>query len=548
MSIGERLRRVVARGGGGFLEPVLTGAYETVARTIALYLRLGNRRASVYATSSLATGEIVPAVSDLDLGVVVPAASATGAARQALERRRDRLFRLVPALGRLAWVAVYEQQELAQAETVCLMQPAAGPRPVTLFFGSPLADDLEVSSRPGFPGRVHTWRLLTGTERRSPRRQRSRAEDRVAAWLELQAWWRWAVQGCLEPDTPGRASLCVKLVAEPCRILLWLEHGEELPTRRAVLERARELVPSEEDAITEAIALRELLPRSPRPPLDRFVPVFLRLTQRIATLLLQELRPLGSSEVEVRWGGADELALSEESLDQLGAFTGEGGARMQPLADWRSLVAPTLPDECVAPARADAGDPAVLAAAARAGSPVAYAGLRAGEVLVLPPRDVYWLGRHRCVHFPASDPVSFALLDGETAAYFPQHPGWSIGDVAARAVAEHRAYLEAQLHEPGWDVQKLGCVLNAARAAVLAESVADGQPVLPLTMAATARELGERHPSLRGLAEEAAGAYRLHRRRGGGPHVQPLITRLASAVASLPVLARVRNEEPVSAT
>ncbi len=110
MSIGERLRRAAARGGGGFLEPVLTGAYETVARTIALYLRLGNRRVSVYATSSLATGEIVPAVSDLDLGVVVPAASTTGAARQALERRRDRLFRLMPPLGRLAWVAVYEEQ------------------------------------------------------------------------------------------------------------------------------------------------------------------------------------------------------------------------------------------------------------------------------------------------------------------------------------------------------------------------------------------------------------------------------------------------------
>src|SRR5205823_4762830 len=137
--------------------------------------------------------------------------------------------------------------------------------------------------------------------------------------------------------------------------------------------------------------------------------------------------------------------------------------RRLPLADWRALGGPALRGEGFAPVGGDPGDPAAVAAAARAGSPVVYAALRADEVLVLPPSDVYWLGRHRCVHFPGSDPVSFALLGGATVARFPLHVGWSIAHVSARAVLEHDAYLDVQLAEPGWDVQKLGVVLSAAR-------------------------------------------------------------------------------------
>ena len=142
----------------------------------------------------------------------------------------------------------------------------------------------------------------------------------------------------------------------------------------------------------------------------------------------------------------------------------------------------------------------------------------------------------RCVQFPASDPVSFALLDGASVAGFPDHVGFSVADTAARAVVEHRAYLELQLHEPGWDVQKLGVVLSAARAGLLAESVAAGEPVLTLSMASTARALGERLPDARTLAEEAAGELR-RRRREGGPSLDPLIAKLARAVSSLPAYA-----------
>ena len=298
--VGERLRKLVVRSGGGVLRPVYVSVYELVARAVGAYVRRVNRDAAVYATSSLATGELVPGVSDLDIAVVAPAGPTPGSARRALEARRDRLWRLVPPLGRYVWVAVYEEEELARAQTVSRRQPATADGE-TLFFGpKPLVDDLNLSSRPGFPGRVHTWRLLAGAERRGERRLRSRAEDRLAAWAELQAWWLWAVQACLDPSTPGRPSLCVKLVAEPCRVLLWLQHGEELTTRVQVLERALELLPSEREAITAAIELRDRLTRSPEPPLDEFLPVFVRLSARIAALLSNEpstsaRRPSGSN-------------------------------------------------------------------------------------------------------------------------------------------------------------------------------------------------------------------------------------------------------------
>ncbi len=550
--LGERLRKLVVRSGGGVLRPVYVSVYELVARAVGAYLRRSNARAAVYATSSLATGELVPGVSDLDLAVVVPSEGPPGSARRALESRRDRLWRLVP-FGRYVWVAVYEEKELASAQTACLAQPADDGN--TLFFGrKPLADDLKLSSRPGFPGRVHTWRLLAGTERRGEQRRRSRSEDRLAAWLELQSWWQWAVQACLDPTTPGRASLCVKLVAEPCRILIWLEHGEELPTRRRVLERALELVPSEREAIAGAIELRDRLTRSPKPPLDRVLPVFVRLTAQIAALLSNELEPAGSTPVRLEWGGSDELSLGERNLDQIQAIPGVDPAQFLPLVDWRALVAPTLPDECFVPVAGDPGDPEVVAGAARAGSPVMYAALRSRNLLVLPPSDIYWLGAHRCVHFAGSDPVSFALLGGASVARFPNHVGLSIGDVAARAVAEHRAYLEVQLREPRWDVEKVGKVLSAARAALLAESVAAGEPVLTLSTAATARALGERLPKARALAEEAAGGFRRRRGGEGGPSLDPLISPLVRAVSSLPAYdgrlahdpkLQLRNEERI---
>ncbi|MFN8187327.1 MAG: hypothetical protein U0R69_09625 [Gaiellales bacterium] len=532
MSLAERLRRLLVRCGGGVLRPVLVSCYGLVARGIGAYLRRGNAKAAVYATSSLATGELLPGVSDLDLAVVVPTAGPPGTARRALESRRDRLLRRVPGLARVAWVAVYEDGELARAQTPCLVQPA-GRRGETLFFGAePLADDLKLGSRPGFPGRVHTWRLLAGAERRGERRRRSPEEDRAAAWLELQSWWQWAVQGCLDPGTPGRASLCVKLVAEPCRILLWLEHGEELPTRRRVLERALELVPSERDAIADAIELRDRLARSPEPRLDRFLPAFVRLTGRVAAVLATELEPFGATPVRLDHGEPGELALGKRNLEQLDALGGGAAERLLPLLDWRGLVAPTIPDESFVLVNGEPGNPETLAAAAGATTPVVYAALRAPGILVLPAENVYWLGSHRSVHCAVSDPVSFALLEGASVARFPNHPGFSIADVAARAVAEHRAYLEVQLHEPGWEVRKLGVVLSAARAVLLTESVAAGEPLLPLTMAATARALGERLPGTRSLAAEAAGEYGRLRREGGAPD-DLLVARLARAVSAL---------------
>jgi hypothetical protein len=532
VSLAESLRRGLAAAAGGRLQPGAARAYELAARTVGAYVARGSLAGSVYATSSLATGEIVPGVSDIDLAVVVRADGRPGLARQVVERRRDRLSRLVQPVMRHIWVAVYEEEELAHAQIPCLALPAQGRDDPTLFFGpAPLADGLELSSRPGMPGRVHTWRLLKGAERRPESQRRSRPEDRLAAWLELQAWWRWAIQACVEPDTPGRASLCVKLVAEPHRILLWLQHGDEVGSRRAVLERALELLPEEGEALEDALCLQRRLSRSPKAPLDRFLPTFVRLTKRVAALLEAETASCPETQVQLAWSGAEELALGRENLETL-RYSGGGSTDALPLADWRSLVAPTRPDECFALGSGDPTDPAALAAAARAGSAVAYAALRADNVLILPPSDVYWLGDYRCVHFGRSDPVSFALLEGSCVARYPDHVGWRIEDCAARAVREHQAYMEVQLNEPRWEVEKLGLLMTGARAALLAESIEAGEPTLPLTVTATARALADRLPSARAVAEEAAALYHLHRHEGGPP-LDSLIAALRPVVASL---------------
>jgi hypothetical protein len=542
VALAERLRRAIARTGRGPLEPFWALAYELSARVAAAYVTRGHAGAAAYATSSLATGEILAGVSDLDLAVVVPAGERPGAARARVESRRARLWRVLGPLGRHVWIAPYEDAELAAAQSPCLTLAPGSER--TLYFGpSPLVDELELTTRPGMPGRLHTWRRLSGPERRPPLRTRSRDEDRVAAWLELQSWWRWAFEACLAPGTPGRAALCVKLVAEPCRILLWLVHGEEARSRRRALERALEQLPEESAAIERALALQRALPRSPVAPLAETLPVFVRLTARIARLLQAETDTAGATEVVLQWGGAEELALGPDTRPALHALLGSE-PDLLPLVDWRSLVNPTLPDECFAIAPGDPADHAVLARAARASTSVAYAALRRDELLVLPTRDVYWLGQNRTVHFPASDPVSFALAAGEPVARFPDVGGWSIEDVSARAVVEHRGWLEVQLHEPGWDVQKLGRLLAAARAALLAESVAAGGPALPLTVAATARALAERDPAARQIAERAAEEYSGHRLVGGEP-LDRVVGDLHAVVASLPPY---RASVPVAAS
>ena len=84
----------------------------------------------------------------------------------------------------------------------------------------------------------------------------------MAAWLEIQRWWREAFPLCVRPEHPLAADICVKLVAEPARVWLWLEHGERVDDRHTALVRAAELLPEEAPGLH---ALAEMRARPARP-------------------------------------------------------------------------------------------------------------------------------------------------------------------------------------------------------------------------------------------------------------------------------------------
>jgi hypothetical protein len=115
--------------------------------------------------------------------------------------------------------------------------------------------------------------------------------------------------------------------------------------------------------------------------------------------------------------------------------------------------------------------------------------------------------------------VSFA--HGDDVASFPDLPGWSAHDVARRAVAEHRAWLEAPPHDP--DGRALGRLATAARAARFLQSIEGGEPALPLTVAA----------ALAPLDEAARQAYEHFAVHGTRPQAD-IVARLERTVLELP--------------
>jgi hypothetical protein len=100
--------------------------------------------------------------------------------------------------------------------------------------------------------------------------------------------------------------------------------------------------------------------------------------------------------------------------------------------------------------------------------------------------------------------VSFALAAGATLAAFPNVAGFSIHDTAARAVAEHATWLAATDDR---ELETLGRLITAARAALLWESLDAGDPELPLTMEATLAGLAARGAASVGLADAAREAF-----------------------------------------
>ena len=140
----------------------------------------------------------------------------------------------------------------------------------------------------------------------------------------------------------------------------------------------------------------------------------------------------------------------------------------------------------------------------------------------------------RGVQSAVTDPVSFAVLDGEPAASFPALPGWSARDCARRAVAEHRSWLAAQPERLYPNDRALGLLLTAARAALFLTSLETSSPSLALTAAATAEALAEDADGRSAAAAEAGLAELVACRGGTREPAREVVEALRAAVEGLP--------------
>ncbi len=350
---------------------------------------------------------------------------------------------------------------------------------------------------------------------------------RLSAWLELQFWWLQAFRACAEPSARWVPYACVKLMTEPARIWLWLVHGRRFVERRGLIGQALRELPEEEHALRLALGLLDSLGRRPEAPLALALDSCERVSQRIARTLAADLEPAGTTDVRLVGGAPEEPIVPASSLRSLRRTAGEEH-RTLPLVDWRARVWSLPPDECFAPLDGPRPDPAFLGAAAISGNAGAYAGLRLGELLVIPSLR---RARLRAVQCPATDPVSFALFDGAAAASFPEVPGWSARDSARRAVSEHLGWLLSS-HPPADDVEKVARLFAAARAALFLETLDTGDPELALTVAAVAGRLDDVVGGKDAVALDAYRAYRAARVEGE-PIPQGLADSLRSVVAHL---------------
>jgi hypothetical protein len=318
------------------------------------------------------------------------------------------------------------------------------------------------------------------------------------------------------PDAVWTPYLCVKLVAEPARIWLWIVHREQVRGRRDALERTARRLPEEEATLRKALSLDRRLPRSPDPPLGEAIPFLARMSARLARCLEKE----SGNGADVRLVGGDDT-----------------GAETFPLVDSRTLTEPERRlDEAFVLVDGDLRDPQTLASAATADASAVYPALKTDALLVFPSADLWGHAVLRAVQSAATDPVSFAVTEGRAVARFTDLPGWSASDSARRAVAEHRGWLTFVAPRAAPSLMTLGVLLRAVRAALFYESLDAGEPKLPLTMAAITRCLADAQPSARGVAEEAYASYRACRDEGRDPDPKT-VAALHSLASALPVYA-----------
>jgi hypothetical protein len=550
------LRRIMLRTERGPLRPLWWACHEAVIRALGVLYR--RERAAVFVRGSFASGEPVFGLSDIDVIVVAGRGGGDrGEAHARVRARHEALCRRLPLFARIVQhFFVYEVEELREASRTTALtfglepEAADGARRRAAYRGpAPLADEEGLAERPGLYGPMADWRLVAGRDLRPAVPSRGEAERRLSAWLELQFWWRYAFQACSEPDRAHVPFLCVKLVAEPLRIWLWLAGGERFRTRSEVLDRALAVLPDEEEAITWARELLRTLDRSPDPPLADALSVLLRMSARIDEVIRDGVAAAGTTEVRLRTAHTRDVGLSPRALQSLRRL-GTAGSEplLLPLCDWRSLVVPSHAEEVLAVVGARADDPAVVAAAAAAGSEGIQPALATGGLLVLPatgfPRTVL-----RAVQSSVTDPVSFALVAKRPAARFANAAGWSASDWARRAVAEHRAWLDPGHAEgrrvrvdfppalPGEVPVRLVRLLTAARAALFAESLQGGRPELAVDVESVAEALQSRS-GVRALGEVTDAFHAV--RASGVEAPGELASALERAVLDLPAYSGLR--------
>jgi hypothetical protein len=487
-------------------------------------LRWGEDAASVYSSGRPAGNDFVPGLSDIDLIVVLGGRREhPDVARCRVRRRWDRFGRAIPPLALIVDVPrVYQDTELGElvgsSALTYGLDPdlVKDPRQAAYSGNQASLDRARVLTRPRLYGATEGWHRLAGPERRPREPARDPQQQRIAGWLELMFWWRLLLPLCAEPAGPRVADLCVKSVAEAVRIWMWLAHGERVAGRVDALHRGLELLPEDEDGLRGTLELRRTLPGCPDAPLVDILPILVRLSTHIATVIEGAARAAGYTQVTLASGGPAELVLAGRSW-QPGSSLGIGRTpRILPLTDWVGVACPVAPDDAFVPLTWDPADPSVLVAAAKTVDGP-YPTLLAERLLVR-PRAKFLLMRLRAIQCRATDPVSFALIEGSRIASFPNLRGWSAADTAQRAVDEHRAWLltsgepaAAATEGPG---QQLGRLLSAVRAAAFQASIVSREPRLPLTLAEAIRTLASTWAASSATAEEALEHYRAFAEHG----------------------------------
>jgi hypothetical protein len=454
---GRSTYRLLLRIANGALRPLSGVAYRFATLLYAAYLCRGLPGASAYVRGSLGHGQPLYGVSDIDLVAVLD-----GEGRERVRRRMERAGRLPGRLGALIeWPSLFERERL---EAIAGQSALTTGEAIYAPGGDP--DEVRLLERPGLDGATAGWRLVRGADRLPPP---AAPPEHVAAWLDLQYWWRSACEGCMHADRLGAAALCVKLAAEPAGLWLRLARGQRPAGRAGALEAAARELPGEADSIERMLRVQRDLARLPEPPLHEALALLLRLSQLIAAELrsraerFTEVRLIRAEPTQARFWWNAELPWPEPEW--------------RPLADFRALCGRPLPDEVVGAIDADPSDPEQLALLARGLRDLGgYAEIRAGEIAVRP--SAHGRARLRAVQCALSDPVSFATGD---VALFPELAGWSARDVATRAVTEHSAWLAAGPHEP--NDETLGKLGTAARAAAFLQSIDDGEPALAMGIA-----------------------------------------------------------------